>query len=90
MSEDRLVEELEGVAKRLNAVISILFESVGRTREFSLRDRIRVLDSCRLSPSEIADAVGTTDNYVNVQLSLMRKTSAKRSKSRSKNATSDK
>lgn len=82
MSEDRLVKEFKAITKRLDAVIGLLFESAGRTERFSLKDRIRVLDSCGLPPSEIADIVGTSGNYVNVQLSIMRKGSRKRVKSK--------
>jgi len=82
MSEERLVKELKGITKRLDAVIGLLFESTGRTDKFSLKDRIRVLDSCGLAPSEIADVVGTSGHYVNVQLSLMRKASRKTANSK--------
>jgi site-specific recombinase XerC len=78
MSEQPSAKELKAIVKRLNAVISLLFENAGRTTKFSLRDRIRLLDSCGLTPSEIAGIGGTSENYVNVQLSVMRKESRKR------------
>jgi len=84
MGEETIVKELKGIEKRLDAVIGLLFENAGRTDKFSLRDRIRVLDSCGLAPSEIADIVGTSGNYVNVQLSLMRKGPAKRAEAKTR------
>jgi hypothetical protein len=70
--------ELKAISRRLDAVIELLFESAGRTSRFSLRKRIRILDSCELTPTEIAKVLGTSTNYVNVQLSVMRKKSRKR------------
>lgn len=84
MSEDKLVKELQKITNRLEAVIGIPFENAGRTEKFSLKERIKILDSCGLSPTEIAKTVGTSDNYVNVQLSLMRKGSNKLARIRSK------
>jgi DNA-binding NarL/FixJ family response regulator len=78
MSEPETINELKAIQRRLDAVIGLLFESVGRTDKFSFRDRIKALDSCGLTPTEIAKILQTSPNSVNVQMSLMRKESRKR------------
>ena len=43
------------------------------TRDLTITERIYLLHNARLSPTEIAEIVGTSTNVVNVRLSELRK-----------------
>jgi len=71
MEEIRL---LEAIKKRLEVIISLLLqERSENSRNFSLRSRIVLLSNFGLRPKEIAEILGTTDNYVNKEISGLRK-----------------
>ena len=58
--EENKVPNNEGLTKRLDAIIRILIEKekIELGNKFNLGEKIRILNSCGLGPSEIAKIFG--------------------------------
>lgn len=69
MNEKTLIE----TNKLLKVVIALLVRSNKQDKVLSLRDQIGVLTDLGLSPSYIAEILGRSGNYVNKELSELRK-----------------
>lgn len=67
---DKLQEETN---RLLRTVIAVLIDNAEENT--SLRDKVSRLSNLGLTPSEIADILGRTSNYVNKELSELRKLS---------------
>lgn len=66
--------EVKEITKRLDAIASILLESMNvEGKKPSMRKRIELLHAAGLKPTEIARIVGRTSMYVNVVLSQRKK-----------------
>lgn len=72
LSED--IPNLERVIKRLDVLISILFNTSNpKDKGIPMSKRIEMLDSCGLRPVEISDLLGRSQSYVNKELNRIRK-----------------
>jgi len=69
MNEKTLLE----TNKLLKVVIALLLRSNKQDKVLSLRDQISVLANLGLSASYIAEILGRSGNYVNKELSELRK-----------------
>lgn len=69
MNEKTLLE----TNKLLKVVIALLVRSNKQDKILSLRDQIGILADLGLSPSYIAEILGRSGNYVNKELSELRK-----------------
>lgn len=69
MNEKTLLE----TNKLLKVMIALLVRSNKQDKIISLRDQIGILADLGLSPSYIAEILGRSDNYVNKELSELRK-----------------
>jgi len=67
MSEDKNGE----ILKRLNLVVYLLLENV--KKDASLREKIDFLNKAGLSNKEIAEILNKSQNYVAVELNVLRK-----------------
>lgn len=59
--------------KLLKIIIALLVRSNKQDKIFSLRDQIGILADLGLAPSNIAEILGRSGNYVNKELSEIRK-----------------
>jgi hypothetical protein len=67
-------EKLNLIIGRLDVMINLMFKSMEKDgKEISAKDKIVMLDSFGLRPVDISKIVGKSRNYVDVQLSLARK-----------------
>ncbi len=65
---------LEPLVKRLDAMINILFSTSSlEGGGVPMSKRIEMLNSCGLRPVEISDILGRNQEYVNKELSRIRK-----------------
>jgi DNA-directed RNA polymerase specialized sigma24 family protein len=67
--EQKLSMQLEKTNALLKGLLRLEFEMLDRP----MGDKIRMLSSIGMSPSEIADVLGTTSNSVSVTLFKLRK-----------------
>jgi hypothetical protein len=65
----KLSTEIDESNKLLKALIAVVISQQERTTT----DKIRLLDSAGLRPTQIAEVLGTTPNFVMVTLSRQRK-----------------
>jgi len=66
--EDKQFEE---ITEKLDRLIRIV--ALSSTRGLTLTEKISLLHQAGFAPREIADILATTQNVVNVKLSVMRK-----------------
>lgn len=71
MNEKTLLE----TNKLLKVIIALLVRGNKQDKILSLRDQIGVLSDLGLAPSSIAEILGRSGNYVNKELSELRKIS---------------
>jgi len=64
--------------KLLKVVIALLVRSNAQDKIASLREQIGILSDLGLSPSNIAEILGRSGNYVNKELSELRKINKKK------------
>ena len=65
-------KELEDLTKRLDVVIALLATIATKDENTTLRDKIIMLDSFGLRPSEIASVLNKKASYVSKELSIAR------------------
>jgi hypothetical protein len=64
---------LERLIKRVDVLITILFDTSNQGKGIPMGRRIEILDSCGLRPVEIADILGRNSSYINKELNRIRK-----------------
>lgn len=64
---------LQETNKLLKVMIALLVRGNKQDNPLSLRDQIGILSDLGLAPSDIADILGRSGNYVNKELSEIRK-----------------
>jgi hypothetical protein len=69
---------LQETNKLLKVVIALLVRGNTRDKVASLREQIGILANLRLLPSDIAEILGRSGNYVNKELSELRKINKKK------------
>jgi hypothetical protein len=71
--KDQENTEIREVTRRLDAVLSVLLETVqAEGKKLSLAKRVEILHTAGLRPSEIARILGKTATYVNVELTRIK------------------
>ena len=80
----------EVILKRISSQLETLIRLfiLAAFREQNTTDKIIILDAAGISPSEIADILGTTRNTVNVTLSQHRKKRGKSNGNKSRSSKS--
>ena len=63
--------------KLLKVIIALLVRSKSQDKIISLREQINILSDFGLSPSDIAEVLGRSGNYINKELSELRKINKK-------------
>ena len=63
--------------KLLKVIIALLVRSKSHDKITSFREQISILSDIGLSPSDIAEILGRSGNYVNKELSELRKVNKK-------------
>lgn len=69
---------LQETNKLLKVVVALLVRGNKEDKVASLRDQIGVLADLGLPPSDIAEILGRSGNYINKELSELRKISRKK------------
>ena len=64
---------LQEINKLLKIIVALLVRSNKQDKIVSLRDQIGILSNLGLSPSDIAEILGRSGNYINKELSELRK-----------------
>lgn len=64
---------LQGTNKLLKVVIALLLRGNAQDGVISLREQIGILSGLGLQPSDIAEILGRSNNYVNKELSELRR-----------------
>lgn len=89
MDEKKLNEMLRvesQILARLNILISLVSDHAVPIKERpSLRERIERFSTLGISPTEISEILGTTSNFVNKELSVIRKSRRLRKRKGGKN-----
>ncbi len=68
------IKLLESIKSRLGVIVSLLLqERSENSKNFSLRSQIVLLYNFGLRPKEIAEIIATSENYVNKEVSGIRK-----------------
>lgn len=65
-------EVLQSISKKLGVLIAL--ELLSMNSKASATDNIKMLDRFGLTPTEIAEILNTSSNYVNVTRSILKKT----------------
>lgn len=77
MENDEYIKYLEGLTKRLDALIFIMLSKKGD--EFTLlKEQVSVLDKLNFRPKEIATILGRTPTHITKELTSIRKAKKKK------------
>jgi len=69
---------LQETNKLLKVIVALLVRGNNQDKVASLRDQISVLAGLGLAPAEIAEILGRSGNYINKELSELRKINKKK------------
>lgn len=69
-------DHMQSTNRLLRVIVALLLRREEKTPQ-TLRQQVAILADLGLRPSEIADVVGRTPNYVNKELASIRKTNKK-------------
>jgi len=72
--------ELRRIIKRLDVLISMMLMSAEPSDEVATARKVEILNAAGLRASEIAQILGISPTHVSVELSRLRKKSAKKKK----------
>ena len=73
-------ELIENINTNLEVVIGLLIRMLSDSNDAQVRDRVLMLKGMGMRPKDIAKALATSPNNVNVVLSQSRKAGSKKSK----------